>query len=63
MDITDGAHVPVIPLFEVAGKDGTVAPSHTVIDVPKSNVGIVFGVTVTENVVGNAHTPAVGVNV
>lgn len=59
----DAAHVPVIPLFDVVGNAGTVPPEHIVKVVPKLNVGVMFGFTVTVNVVGNAHCPAVGVNV
>jgi hypothetical protein len=50
-------------LSDVVGKTGTVPPAHMVSDVPKANVGIMFGVTVTVNVVGEAHCPAAGVNV
>ena len=32
-------------------------------EVPKLKVGVLLGVTVTEKLTGNAHTPAVGVNV
>ena len=63
MSITDGLHVPVILLVDVVGSVGTVPPAHTVKVVPKLNVGVTLGVTVTENVVGNAHCPAAGVNV
>ena len=38
-------------------------PAHTVEEVPKLNVGVIFGLTVTVNVVVVAHNPAVGVNV
>ena len=59
----DGAHVPVMPLSDVVGNAGTVPPSQIVRVVPKLKVGVIFGFTVTVNVVGNAHCPAVGVNV
>lgn len=60
---TAGLHVPVIPLSDVTGNEGTAAFWQTVNDVPKLNVGVIFGLTVTVNVVGKAHNPAVGVNV
>ena len=60
---TDGLHVPVIPFVDVAGYVGTVPPEQIVSVVPKLNVGVTFGVTVTVNVVVVAHCPAVGVNV
>ena len=58
-----GLHVPVIPLVDTVGNEGTVALAHTVNDVPILNVGMMFGVIVTVNVVGVAHKPAVGVKV
>ena len=45
------------------GKAGTVPPAQIVRDVPKLNVGTIFGLTVTVKVAGTAHCPAVGVNV
>ena len=63
LSTVDGLHVPLIALSDVVGSVGTVPPAHTVSDVPKLNVGITLGVTVTVNVIGNAQTPAVGVNV
>ena len=42
---------------------GTVAPAQMVRVVPNVNVGVAFGVTVSVKFVGNAHKPAVGVNV
>ena len=50
-------------LIDVVGNAGAVAPAQIVSVVPKLNVGVMFGLTVTVNVVGFAHTPAVGVNV
>jgi hypothetical protein len=50
-------------LVDVVGNAGTVPPAHILNEVPKLNVGAMFGATVTVNVVGNAHCPAVGVNV
>ena len=58
-----GLHVPVILLVEVVGNVGTVPPLHIDSDVPKLNVGVILGLTVTFNVVVVAHCPAVGVNV
>ena len=60
---TEGFHVPVIPFVDVVGNVGTVPPEHIVSVVPKLNVGVIFGLTVTVNVVVVAHNPAVGVNV
>ena len=56
-----GAHVPVIPLFEVVGKAVNVVPEH--IGATGLNVGVIFGLTVIVNVAVVAHCPAVGVNV
>ena len=56
-------HVPVIPFTDVVGKAGTAPSAQIVSDVPKSNVGVIFGATVTANVAVVAHNPAVGVNV
>ena len=63
MSTVAGLHVPVIPLSDVPGNEGTDAPAQTVNVVPKAKVGVMFGLTVTVNVAGNAHNPAVGVNV
>ena len=52
---TDGFHVPVIPLVDVVGNVGTVPPEQMVSVVPKLNVGVMFGLTVTVNVVVVAH--------
>ena len=48
-------HVPVIPLSDVFGNAGTVPPSQIVNVVPKLKVGVIFGFTVTVNVVVVAH--------
>ena len=53
----------MIPFADVLGSDGTVPPAQMVNEVPKLNAGVMFGATVTEKVTGNAHNPAVGVNV
>ena len=58
-----GFQVPVIPLLDVAGKAGTASPLHIVREVPNVNTGVVFGVTVTVNVVVTAQYPAAGVKV
>lgn len=58
-----GLHVPVIPLDDVVGNVGTVLPAHIVMLVPNAKVGVMFGLTVTVNVVGEAHSPALGVKV
>ena len=50
-------------MVEVPGKAGTVPPEQILSDVPKLNAGVIFGATVTLNVVVVAHCPAVGVNV
>ncbi len=63
LSITEGLHAPVTPLSDVLGSVGTVAPAHIVSVVPKLNVGIVFGVTVTVKFVVVAHCPAEGVKV
>jgi hypothetical protein len=60
---TAGLQVPVMPLVDVVGKVGTVPPSQMVNDVPKLKVGVIFGATVTVNVMLVAHKPAVGVKV
>jgi beta-lactam-binding protein with PASTA domain len=43
----DGLQVPLIPLADVAGSDGTVPPAQMVKEVPKLNTGVTFGLTVT----------------
>lgn len=58
-----GFQTPVIPLSEVAGKEGTAPPLQMTSEVPKLNVGGIFGLTVTVNVVVVAHCPDVGVKV
>ena len=55
--------MPVMLLVDVVGRVGTVPPEQIVSVVPKLNAGVTFGVTVTLNVVGRAHCPAVGVKV
>ena len=58
-----GFQVPDIPLSEIEGRAGTLAPAQTERAVPKENVGIVFGLTVTFSVKTVAHCPGSGVNV
>ena len=45
----------MIPLVEEAGNVGAIAFSQMVNAAPKLNVGVIFGLTVTVKVVGNAH--------
>jgi hypothetical protein len=63
LSTTAGFHVPVIPSMEVEGNIGAAAPAQIVCELPKLNVGVTFGLTVTESVVVTAHCPAAGVNV
>lgn len=58
-----GPHVPVIPFCEVVGNEGTVPPAQMESVVPKLNVGVMFGFTVTPNDAVIAHCPGSGVNV
>jgi hypothetical protein len=60
---TAGLQVPVIPVVDIFGRVGTVPPEQMVNDVPKVNVGVIFGATVTVNVTTVAHKPDVGVKV
>ena len=52
-----------MPLVELAGRAGTARPAQPVSEVPKANVGWMFGFTVTLIVVGMPHCPAFGVKV
>jgi hypothetical protein len=63
LSTTEGLHVPVYPLVDVVGNVGTTPPAHIVLAVPKLNVGVTLGVTVTVIVTGNPHCPAAGVKV
>jgi hypothetical protein len=56
-----GAHVPVMPLFDVVGSGDKVAPEQ--IGATALNVGVMLELTTIVNVVVVAHCPAVGVNV
>jgi hypothetical protein len=57
----EGLHVPLIPLSEVPGNEGTIEPAQIVIDVPKLNVGVMFGFTVTVSEVDAPVIPFVDV--
>ena len=63
LSTTAGFQVPVKPLSDVFGNTGTVPPAQMINDVPKLNVGVIFGLTVTVNEKGKAQRPAVGVKV
>jgi hypothetical protein len=52
---TAGLHTPVIPFVDVASNAGTVPPVQMVIVVPKLNVGVIIGFTVTVKLVVVAH--------
>ena len=58
-----GLQVPVIPLSDVVGNEGTVSPAQIVKDDQKLNAGVTFGLMVTVSVAVVAHKPAVGVKV
>jgi hypothetical protein len=60
---TAALHVPSKPSSEVVGSVGTVPPVQMVNEVPKLNLGVVVGVTVTLNTSVVAHCPADGVKV
>lgn len=55
MSIEEGLHVPVMPLPDVVGKAGAVEPAQRDTAIPKPNVGVIFGFTVTVKVVERAH--------
>ena len=50
-----GLHTPVKPLVDVPGKAGTFPPVQIAKEVPKLNVGVRFGFTVTVKVAVVAH--------
>jgi hypothetical protein len=56
-----GLQVPVIPLVDVVGKIGAVAPLH--IGAIAAKVGVVIGFTVTVKFAVLAQSPTVGVKV
>ena len=49
--------------MDAGGNTGTVLPAQADNAVPKLNVGVTIGLTVTVNVVESAQIPAFGVNV
>lgn len=51
----DGLHVPFMPLSEIVGKDGTLAPAQIVSVLPKLKIGVTFELTVTVSDVVVAH--------
>jgi hypothetical protein len=55
LSTVDGDQVPLKPFIDVVGNAGTPAPAQIVSDVPKLNVGVMFGLIVTLNVVPLAH--------
>ena len=55
MSTDEGLQVPVIPLSDELGNAGTVPPAQIVSAVPKLNVGVALGITVTFIVVGSPH--------
>ena len=55
--------MPVIPFVDKVGNAGTVVPEQIVSVVPKLNVGVRIGFTVTAKAVVVAHSPAAGVKV
>lgn len=63
LSIAAALHVPVIPFVEVLGSAGTEALAQMEREVPKTNVGVIFGFTVTVKFTGVAQIPAAGVNV
>ena len=63
MSTVAGLQIPVIPLDDVLINAGTLPPAQIVRPVPKGNVGVIFGLTVTVKVVGSAQILAAGVNV
>ena len=56
-----GLQVPLMPLLEVAGNAGAVAPTHR--SAIGSKVGVICGVTVTVSCAVAAQVDPVGVNV
>jgi hypothetical protein len=62
LSTTARLHTPEILLEDNAGNEGTGSPAQIDSDVPKLNVGVSTGFTVTEKLVAEAHCPASGVN-
>jgi hypothetical protein len=63
LSTVEGLQLPVYPLTDVAGNEGTAPPEQIARVVPKLNVGVTFGFTVTVKLPVTAHWPASGVNV
>ena len=63
LSTVDDDQVPLMPLPDVVGKLGTLPPAQIVREVPKLNVGVMFGFTITLKVVGLAHCEPLGVKV
>ena len=59
--IVAGLQVPVMPLLDTDGNAGAIVPWHNVPGAVKA--GVMEDVTVTVNVLVEAHCPASGVNV
>jgi len=57
-----GLHVPVIPLSEVAGSPGAVAPSQIEVGTA-AKIGVMLAAIAMFTETGLAHEPADGVNV
>ena len=55
LSMVEGLQVPVMPLLDVVGRAGAAAAAQMVRDVPKSNVGVMLGLTVTTKLAGRAH--------
>ena len=62
LSIVEGLQLPVIPFIDVEDKAGTIPPEQIVNEVPKLNVGVMFGLTVTLYDAVVAH-PEVGAKV
>ena len=58
-----GLQVPVIPFDDVLGNVTTPSPSQIVALAPKVKEGVIFGLTVTVNVVPVTHPLEVAVNI
>ena len=63
LSTTEGLHVPATPFVDVVDKVGMALPAQIVREVPKLNVGVRIGFTVTVNVTDAAHCPGFGVKV
>ena len=61
--MVEGLNFPVILLEDVSGNTGAVASAQIDNAVPKLNVGVMFGLTVTEKVAVVAQNPSAGINV